>query len=236
MNQLPPPQPNPGWYPDPRGGESQRYWDGDNWTSAEWDGGILAPAAAPPAPLSSPSLTQRWSALSKNTKIVAGLAAGISVISLIGLFADPKPPAGTATPVVSVAPTPPAAVPATVPMPNLVGKSYTASGIAITALGLLAHVDMQYQDTAMYSGCTATPAGSWPVVRTDPVAGTPLPRNGIKIVLFVDRSGGAPCAPPPPPPPPPPPAQPAAPINPPNVNLPNVNLPNINPCRRTKWC
>lgn len=42
-----PPTPPPGWYPDPSGGQGQRYWDGANWTA-------VAPAAAPVAPPSSP--------------------------------------------------------------------------------------------------------------------------------------------------------------------------------------
>jgi TM2 domain-containing membrane protein YozV len=39
-NQLPPPLPQPGWYPDPSGAATQRYFDGTSWTDQ------LAPLSA----------------------------------------------------------------------------------------------------------------------------------------------------------------------------------------------
>jgi TM2 domain-containing membrane protein YozV len=40
---TPPPQPTPGWYPDPNGAMAQRYFDGANWTDQ------LAPLTQPAA-------------------------------------------------------------------------------------------------------------------------------------------------------------------------------------------
>ncbi|SBS73756.1 hypothetical protein MHPYR_180036 [uncultured Mycobacterium sp.] len=46
MSHLPPPSAVPGWYPDPAGGNGQRYWDGHSW-------GPVAPGT--PAPMPAPA-------------------------------------------------------------------------------------------------------------------------------------------------------------------------------------
>lgn len=65
---------------------------------------------------------------------------------------------------------------------------------AIAALGIIAHVDLQNYGPVT---CTETPAGSLPIARTEPPAGTPLRADGVKVTLFVDSGAGAPCAAPP---------------------------------------
>jgi len=110
-------------------------------------------------------------------------------------------------------------------MPDVVGKTCTAATAAIESLKIIAHIDMQ--DAVAASGCTKTPTSTLPVARTDPMAGTPLPRDGVEVTLLVDRSVGLPCDPATPPT-----AAPAAPpgntyIDPPNVNVPNINVPNL---------
>jgi hypothetical protein len=44
VSTLPPPKPAPGWYPDPSGANTQRYFDGTKWTDQ------LAPFSGLPAP------------------------------------------------------------------------------------------------------------------------------------------------------------------------------------------
>lgn len=83
----------PGWYPDPRGGDGQRYWTGESWAqdqaSAAWQPTDWAPSSSSATTyLSShqtgfepgPSAWRRaatWLALSGG--IVAGFAAGFAV-------------------------------------------------------------------------------------------------------------------------------------------------------------
>ena len=167
------------------------------------------------------------------------LFGGFGLTLLIGFLAGPPtpPPCApqtappTAAPSSALSSPPPLPAPAVV-MPDLVGKTYTAGNAAIAALKIYAQVDIQEVATA---GCTLTATSSLPIVRTEPAAGSPLPADGVRITLFVDRSAGKTCAPPPAPTivvPPPGNTY----INPPNVNLPNPNLPNLNPCKHTRWC
>lgn len=167
------------------------------------------------------------------------IAGAVSIIVFAVAIAPPTPKcketAAAPTPVqlpTAVTPPPSAAPPPTVPMPDLIGKTYTAGSAEIVSLKIFAQVDIQEISAGL---CTETPTSSLPIVRTDPVAGAPLARNGVKVTLFVDRTAGRPCAPSPAP------TTIVAPpgntyINPPNINLPNPNLPNLNPCKYTKWC
>lgn len=79
----------PGWYPDPSGSGSQRYWDGVNWT------GVESAAASPPPPASayqsrttpnqgmssgtefSVRIDRRRTALVAGGFVVAAVAAGV---------------------------------------------------------------------------------------------------------------------------------------------------------------
>ncbi len=76
--------PQPGWYPDPSGGDGQRWWDGEQWgvnrppveptvELAEQPGHAPAPYPSPPTP--SPGRSTR--------SIVTYVAAGVAVLALI---------------------------------------------------------------------------------------------------------------------------------------------------------
>ncbi len=65
-----PPQPPPGWYPDPNGAAGQRYFDGNDWTEHR---------AVPP-----PSLPPKPPKKSGAGKVVLGIVA---VVSFFGLLA-----------------------------------------------------------------------------------------------------------------------------------------------------
>jgi TM2 domain-containing membrane protein YozV len=56
MSQPPPPPP-PGWYPDPSGAPTQRYFDGTRWTEQ------LAPFSAPIPPVTWPAAPMNWPAV-----------------------------------------------------------------------------------------------------------------------------------------------------------------------------
>lgn len=56
MSQPPPPPPA-GWYPDPSGAQTQRYFDGTRWTE------LLAPLNGPIPPMTWPAAPMHWPAV-----------------------------------------------------------------------------------------------------------------------------------------------------------------------------
>lgn len=64
-----------GWYPDPDGAATQRYWDGGSWTDQ------LAPNG--PAPTSS---TSKQSDAMVLLRIVAGIVAIVLALDLFGVI------------------------------------------------------------------------------------------------------------------------------------------------------
>lgn len=87
-------QPSAGWYPDPAGGQGQKYWDGEQWLDS-------APAK-PKKPLS------------RMAKIGIGIAVAFVALVIIGSLA-PKPPADeqpAAAPTSSSTPEPTTSAPA----------------------------------------------------------------------------------------------------------------------------
>lgn len=58
----------PGWYPDPSGGDGKRYWDGHQWSA------VAVPPPEPPKP----------SRVSKRDRIL--LTALLGVVAVIGVF------------------------------------------------------------------------------------------------------------------------------------------------------
>ena len=73
---APPPPPPRGWYPDPGGANTQRYFDGTNWTDH------LAPLNLPPLPRP----TRQKTSSHKLTTVV-----GIVVVALVGIWIGGKP-------------------------------------------------------------------------------------------------------------------------------------------------
>lgn len=81
-----PSTPPAGWYPDPEGRPSLRYWDGTNWT-------ISSPAYEPTTAFSAPSapvLPPVRSAKPVSNRVKIGIAAGIAVVAVgfISLLGD----------------------------------------------------------------------------------------------------------------------------------------------------
>ena len=71
MNSVP-----PGWYPDPEGRPSERYWDGNSWTSETRPYSFVADKPAP--------MTNKVG-LDQNEKILL-VFVGIAVLMLFLLF------------------------------------------------------------------------------------------------------------------------------------------------------
>jgi hypothetical protein len=70
LQEMPPPESGePGWYPDPLGSPSQRYWDGTNWLTKVQGGG------------GGRSINDRWRGLSTWGKV--GVSVGGVVVLLI---------------------------------------------------------------------------------------------------------------------------------------------------------
>jgi hypothetical protein len=81
MSDKPPPQ--AGWYPDPAGGGSQRYWDGKAW----------GPVAPPRAPVAARKSSHWWIIL-----LPFFLCGGCGVFGLIGsLSHDDNPPSSSSS-------------------------------------------------------------------------------------------------------------------------------------------
>jgi hypothetical protein len=124
--------------------------------------------------------------------VIGALLVALALLGTLGNSTDKDSteaaPAAAQVPAAAPAP---AAVSPTIPMPDLIGRSYTAGRTQIAALGIFAQVDLR--DNSPFTGCTDTPTSSSPIVRTDPVAGTPLRRDGETVTLFIDRSAGTPC-------------------------------------------
>jgi uncharacterized protein DUF2510 len=78
MIDVPPPDAPPGWYRDPDQAETQRYWDGEEWTDQR----------APLAERSSASWTDSSGGLTESGRFAVGLIlAGLgAVIAIIGVF------------------------------------------------------------------------------------------------------------------------------------------------------
>ncbi len=83
MSTTPPPA-APGWYPDPYGGPSYRYWDGARWTDA------LSSAIPPASSVASDTTT--W-AMAAHLTALAALFVGLPFIGpLIVYFAKKENP------------------------------------------------------------------------------------------------------------------------------------------------
>jgi uncharacterized Tic20 family protein len=72
-----PPPAAPGWYPDPYGGPSFRYWDGARWTDA-------VSSAIPPA-ASAASDTTTW-AMAAHLTALAALFVGMPFVGPLVIF------------------------------------------------------------------------------------------------------------------------------------------------------
>lgn len=78
MTDVPPPDAPPGWYRDPDQAETQRYWDGEQWTDQR----------APLAERSSASWTDSSGKLTDSGRFAIGLIlAGVgAIIAIVGVF------------------------------------------------------------------------------------------------------------------------------------------------------
>lgn len=82
-----PPPPPPGWYPDPSGISSSRYWDGRQW-------GPTAPTAPPT--LGAPMPAKKKTSAGRIIAIVAAVFVGLIILGSIGNH-DKQPSTSTST-------------------------------------------------------------------------------------------------------------------------------------------
>jgi len=68
----------PGWYPDPNGAPSERYWDGNNWGSESRPLSYLQNKPAPVAHNSNNKV-----GLDSNEKIILGVIVGIFILVVL---------------------------------------------------------------------------------------------------------------------------------------------------------
>ena len=75
-----PPQPPPGWYPDPSGGPGQRYWDGTKWTDVN-----VPPSTPPIGPRNARRSTSPLKVLLIIGAVIFGLVGGCTAcVAAIG--------------------------------------------------------------------------------------------------------------------------------------------------------
>lgn len=153
----------PGWYPDPHGRKSQRYWDGTAWTVN------TAPYGAPPEPVRSPAsrvvilpwwqttsaivlglllcfpigLVALWKRPGLSTMLRGGVTAGVVVLLVIAVAApQDEPKKDSAARGIASVSTPPPTTPTIEPtpeaasVPELVGLSRAEARQALSAVGL----------------------------------------------------------------------------------------------------
>lgn len=84
MSAPPPPNPGPGWYPDPSGAQTQRYFDGGKWTER------LAPFNTPPPqqPRQTPAKSPRTFVILLVGSVVASFVAFILMQLAFSAAAD----------------------------------------------------------------------------------------------------------------------------------------------------
>ncbi|QEN15393.1 DUF2510 domain-containing protein [Mycobacterium sp. ELW1] len=102
----------PGWYPDPLGGQGARYWDGTQWDGAIQPGPPTGPLAAqefpelPPPPVAGKS-RRLWPLWALGAAVV--IAIGATVFVLTRPAGEPPPSASTITPTTTATPSVPKA-------------------------------------------------------------------------------------------------------------------------------
>ncbi len=74
-----PPRPAAGWYPDPGGSASHRYWDGSRWTDA------LSSAIAPGAPTNARDDARSW-ALAAHLSALLSLVIGFPFVGPLVIY------------------------------------------------------------------------------------------------------------------------------------------------------
>lgn len=132
----------PGWYPNPDGSDSMRYWDGQQWTE-------VAPKAAAPATPGGPTLAERSATPEQgksNLRWIIGAVAVFAVVAVVGSIANrpasdtdsnqaaatsaadtPTPTTRPYVPPTSRAPAPAAAAVTTRPAPTRPAPAQTAT-------------------------------------------------------------------------------------------------------------
>jgi uncharacterized protein len=75
----PPPAAAPGWYPDPAGGGSMRYWDGSRWTDA------VSSAVPPAGPHNARDDARAW-ALAAHLSALLSLVVGFPFVGPLVVY------------------------------------------------------------------------------------------------------------------------------------------------------
>jgi len=75
----PPPAATPGWYPDPGGSSSMRYWDGTRWTDA------LSSAVPPAGPTNARDDSRTWALLAHLSALIS-LVIGFPIVGPLVVY------------------------------------------------------------------------------------------------------------------------------------------------------
>ncbi|SDD79869.1 DUF2510 domain-containing protein [Rhodococcus tukisamuensis] len=71
--------PTPGWYPNPDGSDSMRYWDGQKWTAVQANDAPTIPTAPIPAPTPAEREPTK-----RGPKIAGGIARAVVALAAMG--------------------------------------------------------------------------------------------------------------------------------------------------------
>ncbi|TFD10072.1 DUF2510 domain-containing protein [Cryobacterium sp. TMT1-2-2] len=139
-----PNNPSAGWYPDPRGDEAERYWDGANWTAyARPAGSSAAPVGLAQSPIlpavTLPSVRTGPGCLALTVWIIVGAAVIAIVIAFATALSSPDSTSSRSADTRAIPAEPPAPAPALRATYFVEGTASSASITASSGTGTEQH-------------------------------------------------------------------------------------------------